>query len=131
MQSMFPAILQPRCSPPNPARSRAWRCWGVPALLALLASACFRPDIVTTRIDLPQLRSAECAERAGQALAQFERDALIEVTFDAGARQAVITYDRRRLALKNIEYALTRAGFDANQETATDEARTTLPAGCR
>ena len=109
----------------------ALRLWGAATLLALLAGGCFRPDIVTTRVDLPQLRSAECADRAGRALAQFERDALIEVTFDAGARQAVITYDRRRLALKNIEHALARAGFDANQETATDEARTTLPAGCR
>jgi hypothetical protein len=125
-ETMPSTFRQPERTPRS-----AIRHWGTATLLALLAGGCFRPDIVTTRVDLPQMRSAPCAERAGRALAPFEPEALREATFDVAARQVVITYDRRRLALKNIEYALTRAGFDANQATATEAARASLPPECR
>lgn len=80
---------------------------------------------------MPQLVSNECAEQAMAALNVLEAEALREVTADIDRQVMTITYDPSRLALKNIEHALARAGFSANEIAAHPDARAQLPASCR
>jgi hypothetical protein len=42
-----------------------------------------------------------------------------------------VTYDALKLGIKNIEYVIAGAGFDANDTPAPKEAREALPAECR
>ncbi len=99
--------------------------------LPLLVAGCFRQDILTVDISVPQMGSPECRRLVMQALGNLEQDAIIRADFNLETRTATITYNSMRLALKNIEYALTHAGFDANDEIASDEARAQLPEECR
>jgi len=100
-------------------------------LTAGLMTACFRQDVITTDISIPQMGSPECRRLVLQALGRLEQDAIIRADLNIETRTATITYNSTRLALKNIEYAFTAAGFDANDERADAEARAALPAECR
>ena len=96
-----------------------------------LGTACFRQDVLTVEISVPQMGSPECRRLVLQALGRLEQDAIKRADLDIETRTATITYDSMRLALKNIELAITAAGFDANDEVAPDEARAQLPEVCR
>ncbi len=99
----------------------------VPAFIA----GCFRQDILTVDISIPQMRAPECRRLVLQALGRLEQDAISRADPNIETGILTITYDSRRVALKNIEYAITAAGFDANEEKAPPEARNALPAECR
>jgi hypothetical protein len=64
-------------------------------------------------------------------LGRLEADAIVRAQPDVAARTVTVTYNSMRLAIKNIEYAITAAGFDVNEEQARPEARQALPEGCR
>lgn len=80
---------------------------------------------------MPQLVSRECADRAVAALNTLEGPALHHVAINFEQRKLTVTYDPARLAQKNIEHALARAGFDANTIPADPAARAALPEACR
>ncbi len=100
-------------------------------VLPFMLGACFRQDVLTVDIDIPQMRSAECRRLVLQAIGQLEQDAIERADLDIETGVMTITYDSRRLALKNIEHVIAAAGFDANDERAPDEARAALPEECR
>ena len=100
-------------------------------LLLLLISGCFRQEILTAEVNIPQLRAKECQQWVLDALDKLGPDAIIQADLDRERRTARILYDSRKVALKNIEYAITDAGFDANDEKARPEARAALPPACR
>jgi copper chaperone CopZ len=101
-------------------------------LVALLFHvSCFRQTEVTVEISVPQMGSPECRSLVLQAIDTLDREAVKRADLDVNRRVARVTYDSTAIALKNIEYAITAAGFDANEERATEEARARLPAACR
>ncbi len=100
-------------------------------LLLGVTTGCYRPATVTFDIEVPQMVSRECSELALAAFDTLEGPALHEITVDLAERKITVTYDPSRLANKNIEHALARAGFDANMITADPEARAALPPACR
>lgn len=104
-------------------------CVGI--LMPVLVAGCFRQDVLTVDISIPQMGAPECRRLVLQALGGLEQDAIIRADLNIQTRVATITYDSRRLALKNIEHAITAAGFDANEEEAPPDAREALPAECR
>jgi len=99
--------------------------------LFLCAGACFRQTEVTVEIAVPHMGSPECRSVVLQAIDQLDREAIKRVDLDLDRRIARVTYDSTSIALKNIEYAITNAGFDANDEPANEEARARLPVACR
>lgn len=104
-------------------------CVGI--LLPLALTGCFRQEVLTVDISVPQMGSPECRRLVLQALGRLEQDAIVQVEPNVQTRVVTVTYNSTRLALKNIEHAITAAGFDANEEKATDEARAALPEACR
>ena len=99
--------------------------------LLLFSSACFRQDVLTVEISVPQMGSPECRRLVMQALGRLDQEAIKQADLNIDTRTATITYDSMRLALMNILHAITAAGFDANDEVASEEARAQLPEVCR
>jgi copper chaperone CopZ len=100
------------------------------ALLVLAACCgCYRNDIRTIQVDVPQLKNAECIKIIQDALAQVEGIQTAQASLENHTFS--ITYDSRKLAIKNIEYVITHVGFDANGNPAEKSAREKLPAACQ
>ena len=99
------------------------------ALLALgLLGACRQSDMRTLIVRVPQVTNAACESRVRQALQPLK--GIEAVGFDDAAGTLTLRYESMILAHKNIEHAIIAAGFDANELTATDEARRALPPEC-
>lgn len=89
-------------------------------LLAALA-ACHRQDIRTVEIRVPQMDSEEAARRVLDALAAYASYGVAsEIHVDFTNRVVRVTYNSTQIALKNFEYIIARAGFDANDLRAED-----------
>lgn len=108
-----------------------WLLKGCVVGLMIMTSACFRAEILTARIDVPQMGSAECRRLVMRGLETIDQEAIRQVELDTEQRVAIITYDSSSIRLKNIEHAIRAAGFDANDVVAEPEARDKLPASCR
>jgi cation transport ATPase len=102
----------------------------IAALLALgLLGACRQSDMRTLVVRVPQVTNAACESRVRQALQPLK--GIESLAFDYAAGTLTLRYESMILAHKNIEHAIIAAGFDANELTATDEARRALPPECR
>ena len=99
--------------------------------LVVSLTGCFRQEVVTVDIAIPQMKAEPCAELVLQSLQVLEAAAILDYQADLDRRVLRLTYNTTRLALKNIEHAIAAAGFDANDVSAAEEARAALPALCR
>lgn len=97
-----------------------------PLVIKLLG---FRPDVRTITVQVPQMKALDCQQRIQDALAKTE--GVQTTTPDLASRKIDVTYDALKLGIKNIEYVIAGAGFDANDTPAPKEAREALPAECR
>lgn len=85
---------------------------------------------MTAEISVPGLKNEACA-----------RIILIAVGRQAGVKQGsafnfqqkiiIVRYESLVTALKNIEFAIAEAGFQANEVPAKEEAARALPPECR
>lgn len=98
-------------------------------IFALYGTGCFRPDIRTVEFTVPQAGSSECVAIIQGALGSVEGLVLAEPNLQT--RTIAVTYDSRKLAIKNIEFVITAAGFDCNDSKAKPEARKKLPTKCQ
>ncbi len=85
--------------------------------------------IVDSRIDVPQLRGQECAQRLHRTLVNMNGVVSDGLFLEPGSVR--VTYDSMRLALKNLEYAIAAEGFQANDIPPDPAARERLPERCR
>ncbi len=100
------------------------------ATVALLATiSCRIRDVRTVVIDVPRLRGEECAHRLHRLLLGVDGVDHGALRLEPG--RITVTYDSMKLALKNLEYAIAAAGFDANEIPADPQARERLPEQCR
>lgn len=100
-------------------------------LLMILAhgSACRKHDIRTVVVEVPGLRHPTCARIIQEAFVR--QPGIRSVQPDLQQRTLKITYDSMIIALKNIEFVIADAGFDANEVRARPEAAAKLPPECR
>jgi hypothetical protein len=100
--------------------------------LALLAtSACFRNDIRTVQFDVPQLKSDACTRFILEAINSNKIEGVKSIVPDIAGRKLAVTYDSTRLGIKNIEFLIASAGFDANTTVAPPEIKAKLPPECQ
>jgi copper chaperone CopZ len=99
------------------------------AVSVCLLAGCFRQDIKTLVVRVPHMKSPECSKLIQDAMSRIEGIFSAEPDLKAGTM--AVTYDSKRLSIKNIEYLITGLGFDANNEKGNPEARAKLPTGCR
>jgi hypothetical protein len=104
-----------------------------PAVLALLAlvavASCRREDIRTVTIHCPQVTRGLHAGMVTQALGRA--DGVLPGTIQVDDGRVTVTYDSMRTALKNLEFVIAGAGFDAGGIPADPAARKALPPGSR
>ena len=99
----------------------------------------------TVTIQVPAMKNSACADRVIEAIGrelysgpdqdvsrQRIRDMLSsgEAVVDLTNRSVTVRYDSLRLSLKNLEFAVAEAGFDANNTPASEEAVKALPPEC-
>jgi copper chaperone CopZ len=94
-------------------------------------TGCFRQEIITVDIQVPQMRSEDCQRLVMRALGSLGQEAIVRAEFNYQEGIVHVTYDSTHVQLKNIEYALRSAGFSANDAEATEESQRNLPPGCR
>lgn len=95
----------------------------------LSCSACFRQDKRTITVKVPQLTSEDCLTHIQMAAKQVE--GIEQVRGDVEHKTVDVTYNAMKLGIRNIEFIIARAGFDANDTPASAQARAALPEGCR
>jgi hypothetical protein len=101
-------------------------------VLALGAtSACFRNNVRTVEFDVPQLKSDSCTRFILDVLNSNKVEGVKSVAPDIAGRKLAVTYDSTRLGIKNIEFLIASAGFDANSTEAPADLKAKLPAECR
>jgi len=93
-----------------------------------LSSGCFRKDIQTLEVQVPEMKSSECSKIIQGALSRIE--GIISAEPDIDNHVLTVTYDSTKLAIKNIEYLITGVGFDANGNPGNPNAKKGLPAEC-
>lgn len=95
----------------------------------IITTSCFRKDVRTVTIHTPQIKSPECGKIVQDAFSQIE--GVVSAVPNPQAGTVDVTYDAKTLAIKNIEFIIAGAGFDANDTQAPAEIRAKLPEGCR
>lgn len=98
-------------------------------LIIILVDGCRVKDIKTVTIKVPGLKNETCVKIVLNALMQ--QPGLEEVRADITNRCIFIKYNSMIIAKKNLEYAITSAGFDANEEKADPKAYEALPNECK
>lgn len=95
----------------------------------LIGTACFRQDRRTITVKVPSLRSEECLRLIQNAAKPV--DGIEQLTPDYAKGTLDVTYNAMKLGIKNIEFVIAGAGFDANDTKAPDTVKAALPEGCR
>lgn len=96
------------------------------ALLPLGAAGCFRNTVSEIELDIPAMTTPAAAARVEQGLKTLG-DALKDIQLDSENHRAVVKFDNVRLGRRNVEVAVSHAGFAVNDWPADEEARTKLP----
>lgn len=115
-------------------------------LTVFVAGSCRKADIRTVVIQVPGMKNEACAKRVSNAAAsevaagpradansKRVQAALLSgsVKADLATRTVTVRYDSLRMSLKNLEFAIAKAGFDANNTPARPSAVEALPAECK
>jgi len=98
---------------------------------ALFFSGCRLSDQREFTVRAPGLKNDACVERVARALAVLDGVDLASLRFDVAAGTIQVRYESMKLGRKNIEHAIARAGFDANDIPAPAAAKAELPESCR
>jgi copper chaperone CopZ len=96
-----------------------------------LGAGCRKQDIRIARITVPQMNNQACVDRVVSIVRRVPGVQGDLVTVDRERRDVAVPYESLKLSLKNIEYALAKAGFQANNIPADEKARAALPESCR
>lgn len=82
-----------------------------------------------TTISLPTLQCGSCVKKVEKALKKV--DGVLEVSVSLDSKQAEVTFDNTVTNVKELEKAITSAGYDANAEKRDEKAFNKLPGCCR
>ncbi|MGQ9660717.1 MAG: heavy-metal-associated domain-containing protein [Kiritimatiellia bacterium] len=104
-------------------------CLVLPVLI--VAASCRRHDYRTVRIDVPGMKNQVCQEIVLRTVRAIPGVRQQSIECDMKRRCVILTYDSIVLSMKNIEMAIAKAGFDANDVPADPAAVKALPSECR
>jgi copper chaperone CopZ len=99
------------------------------AAACLCLVSCRKHDIRKVVVETPGIKSPECARVVQEAFMKQPGIRSVEPDFERGT--LAVTYDSMVIAIKNIEFVIAEAGFDANDEKARPEGVAKLPPECR
>jgi len=97
--------------------------------LACALNACRMSDVRTVTVQVPQMKNAQCEKIISATLGKADGVDPNSIKFGRGT--VTVTYDSMKLAIKNIEFVIAGAGFDADEIAASPEARAKLSPECK
>lgn len=103
---------------------------GLMACAVLWTTGCFRATESTIELHIPAMQTQECAKLVRNGLARLG-NSIYDVKIDVEARRAWVKYDNVRLGRRNIEVAVSHAGFAVNDWPADQTAYNSLLPECR
>ena len=89
----------------------------------------FRDDDRHVTFSIPELGGTECSKRLLHALNQH--NGILNAMPDLTNRTVSVEYNSRITAIKNIEHAISKVGFDVDDTKGNAEAKDKLPSDCR
>lgn len=95
----------------------------------LWTAGCRKQDMRTVTVKVPGLKNQECARIIQDAFIRYP--GIKTVQPDVAAREVRVTYNSMVIAIKNIEFIIAQAGFDANDIPANTNAAAALPPDAR
>jgi len=98
-------------------------------LACFLLSSCRQQDIREVMIKTPGLKNQACAKIIQDAF--MHQPGIVSIRPDFQKHEIAVTYNSMVIALKNIEFTIAAAGFDANDTRAQTNALAALPPECR
>ncbi len=98
-------------------------------IISLISLSCRQQDVRTTTIQCPQVRNSQSASRVTMALTRMDGVQADSIKVKDGA--VTVTYDSMKVAVKNLDFSIAEAGFDADDIPADKKAREALPAECK
>lgn len=109
------------------------RITGLCLLLAisLAAVSCRTKDVRTVLVYVPGMKNSACSEIVVRSVSKCVGVDVAQTRVDLTKRTVTVTYDSLITALKNIEFAIAEAGFQANEIPAKEDAVKALPPECR
>ena len=99
--------------------------------LSLVAVSCRTKDIRTVLVYVPEMKNVACSEIVARAISKSTGVDASKTRVDLSTRTVTVTYDSLVTALKNIEFSIAEAGFQANEVPAKEDAAKALPPECR
>ena len=97
----------------------------VVALAGLACVSCRQHDVRTTTITCPRVTAGKAADIVVRALSRTDGVLPESIRIESG--KVTVTYDSMKVAIKNLEYVIAEAGFDAGEFPADPKAKETLP----
>lgn len=98
-------------------------------LIVLGLGACRKQDIRTVVIKVPEMKNPACTKLIQDAF--LKQPGIQSIRPDFQNRELTITYNSMVVALKNLEFTIAGAGFDANGIKAFTNAVAALPPECK
>ena len=98
-------------------------------LACLLLLSCRQQDVREVVIKTPGLKNQACAKVMQDAF--MRQPGIVSIRPDFQKREIIVKYNSMVIALKNIEFTIAGAGFDANVTQAQTNAVAALPPECR
>jgi len=98
-------------------------------LTGFLLSSCRQQDVREVVIKTPGLKNQACAKIIQDAF--MRQPGIVSIRPDVQKHEIAVTYNSMVIALKNIEFTIAAAGFDANDTQAQTNAVAALPPECR
>jgi hypothetical protein len=95
----------------------------------VLFASCREVDIRKVVVKAPGLKNPACAKVIQDAF--MKQPGIVSIQPDFQKRELTVTYNSMVIAIKNIEFTIAEAGFDANGEKARTNAVAVLPPECR
>ena len=100
--------------------------------ISVLASSCRKTDIRPVVIRVPGMINQQCADIVVNALSRARYGVKVKsIETDLATRTIMLNYDSMLLSLKNVEFIIADAGFQANEVPANKTAEAALPDKCR
>ncbi len=91
--------------------------------------SCRQQDVRTVTLTCPQVVGARAADVVVKALSKTDGVKVDSIRVEDG--KVTVTYDSMKLAIKNIEFTIAEAGFDAGDIPADTKARDAFRAGTK
>jgi mercuric ion binding protein len=98
-------------------------------VIGLGCMSCRQQDVRTVTLTCPQVVGARAADVVVKALSKTDGVKVDSIRVEDG--KVTVTYDSMKLAIKNIEFTIAEAGFDAGDIPADTKARDAFRAGTK